>query len=99
MMPVIRDRFSQQAADTTQWDDTFDWTVRCDWLQVASSRIILYAHNIMLIRAARLAQALQHLLQVLSYSCDVGLRDEPGDGWMRRRSFNLPCRHVVVMRV
>jgi len=33
VMPVIRDAFSQQAADTTQWADTIDWTVRCDWLQ------------------------------------------------------------------
>jgi len=36
VMPVIRDVFSQQAADATQWADTIDWTVRCDWLQVAS---------------------------------------------------------------
>jgi len=28
VMPVIRDVFSQ-------WADTIDWTVRCDWLQVA----------------------------------------------------------------
>ena len=40
-MPVIRDAFSQQAADNTQWADTIDWTARCDWLQVARSRIIL----------------------------------------------------------
>jgi len=45
VMPVIRDVFSQQAADATQWADTIDWTVRCDWLQVASSRIISYTHN------------------------------------------------------
>jgi len=50
VMPVIRHAFSQQAADTTQWADTVDWTVRCDWLQVASSRIILYTHNTMLMR-------------------------------------------------
>jgi len=31
VMPVIRDAFSQ-------WTDTIDSTVRCDWLQVASSR-------------------------------------------------------------
>ena len=36
VMPIIRDGFIQQAADITQWDDTIDWTVRCDWLQVAS---------------------------------------------------------------
>ena len=35
-MPVIKDVFSQQADDTTQWADTIHWTVRCDWLQVAS---------------------------------------------------------------
>jgi len=28
-MPVIRGALSQ-------WADTIDWTVRCDWLQVAS---------------------------------------------------------------
>ena len=43
-MPVIRDAFSQQAADTTHWADTIDWTVRYDWLRVASSRIISYTH-------------------------------------------------------
>jgi len=51
VMPVIRDAFSQQAADTTQ-ADTIDWTVCCDWLQVASSRIILYTHNAMLMEVA-----------------------------------------------
>ena len=46
VMPVIiRDAFSQQATDTTQCADTVDWTVRCDWLQVASSRIIVCTHN------------------------------------------------------
>jgi len=45
---------------------SFDWTVRCDWLQVASSCILLYTHNIMLMRSARLVQVLQDLLQVLS---------------------------------
>ena len=35
VMPVIRDAFSQQIADTTQWADV-SWPVRCDWLQVAS---------------------------------------------------------------
>jgi len=49
VMPVIRDAFSQQAA--TQWVDTIDWTVRCDWLQVASSRMIMSKHN-MLMRAS-----------------------------------------------
>jgi len=39
VMPVIRDVFSQQAADNTQWADTINWTVCCDWLQIASSRI------------------------------------------------------------
>jgi len=29
VMPVIGDAFSQ-------WADTIDWTVRCDWLRVAS---------------------------------------------------------------
>jgi len=29
VMSVIRDAFSQ-------WTDTIDWTVRCDWLQAAS---------------------------------------------------------------
>jgi len=66
VMPVIRDSFSQQAAGTTQWADTIDWTVHCDWLQVASSRVILYTHSTMLMRAARLVQVLQDLLQVLS---------------------------------
>ena len=56
VMPIIRDAFSQQAADATQWADTIDWTVRCDWLQVASSPIILY----------KLVQVLHDLLQVLS---------------------------------
>jgi len=66
VVPVIRDAFSQQAADTTQWADTIDWMVRCDWLQVAGSRILLYTDNTMLMRAARLVQVLQDLLQVLS---------------------------------
>jgi len=35
-MLANRDAFSQQAADT------IDWSVRCDWLQVASSRIIIF---------------------------------------------------------
>jgi len=65
-MPVIRDAFSEQAAATTQWADTIDWTVRCDWLQVASFHTILYTHNTMLMTAARLVQAWQDLLQVLS---------------------------------
>ena len=43
----IRGAFSQQA------DDTIDWTVRCDWLQVESSCIILDTHNIMLMRSAK----------------------------------------------
>ena len=51
VMPVIRDAFSQ-------WADTIDWTVRCDWLQVASSRIILYAHDTTPMRAARRVQVL-----------------------------------------
>jgi len=34
VMPVIRDAFSQQAADTTQWADSIDWTVHYDWLQL-----------------------------------------------------------------
>jgi len=34
VMPVIRDAFSQQAADNTQWADTIDWTVRSERLQV-----------------------------------------------------------------
>ena len=34
VMPVIGDAFNQQAADNTQWADTIDCTVRCDWLQV-----------------------------------------------------------------
>jgi len=50
----IRGAFSQQAADT------IDWTVRCDWLQVASSCMILYTHNIMLASFYR--------------RCDKGLR-------------------------
>jgi len=64
MMPVVR-----QAADTTQWADTIDSTVRCDWLQVTSSRIILYAHNLMLMRSGRHVKVLQDFLQVLS-PCD-----------------------------
>ena len=36
VMPVIKYSFCQQAADTTQWADTINWTVGCDWLQVAS---------------------------------------------------------------
>ena len=42
VMPEIRDAFSQHSADTIQWANTIDCTVRCDWLQVASSCIILY---------------------------------------------------------
>jgi len=55
VMPVIRDAFSHQAA-------AIDWTVRCNWLQVVSSRIILYTHNIMLMRSATLVQVLQDFL-------------------------------------
>ena len=40
VMPVIRDAFSQQAADITQWADTIEWTVRCYWLKVASNNIV-----------------------------------------------------------
>ena len=70
VMPVIRDAFSQQAV-TSQWADTIDWTVRrCDWLQVASSRIILYTRNTMLIRAATLVKVLQ---ENKFYRCDGGL--------------------------
>jgi len=57
VMPVM---FSQQAADT------IDYMVRCDWLQVASRRIILYTHNTVLMRVARLVKVLQDILQVLS---------------------------------
>jgi len=60
VMPAIRDAFNQQAA--TQWADTIDWTVRCDWLQVASFCIILYAHSLLLMRSARLVQVLQDFL-------------------------------------
>jgi len=49
VMPVTRDVFSQQVADTTQWADTINWVLRCGWLQVAST------HNTMLMRAAKLA--------------------------------------------
>jgi len=38
-------RVNQQAPDTTQWAGTVNWTVRCDWLQVAIYRIIMYTHN------------------------------------------------------
>ena len=55
VITVIRDAFSQQAADASRWADTIDWTVRCDWLQVASSRIILHTRSNMLMRVARLA--------------------------------------------
>jgi len=41
--------------DQSSATDTIDWTVRCDWLQVASSCIILYTHNIILLRCASLA--------------------------------------------
>jgi len=58
VMPVIGDAFSQQAADTIQWADTIDCTVRCDWLQVESSHIILYTHNTVLIKSATLVQVL-----------------------------------------
>jgi len=77
VMPVIRDAFSQQAADTTQRADTIDWTVRCDWLQIARSRLILYTNNIMhadggCIRC-KLVQVLQEFLQFCR-SCDLGFR-------------------------
>jgi len=41
VMPVIRDAFSQQAADSTQWADTVDSTVHCDWLQLAACKFYL----------------------------------------------------------
>jgi len=63
VLPVIRDAFSHHAADNTQWADTIDWTVRCDWLQVASSRIILYMQNTLLMYV----QVLWNLLRVISY--------------------------------
>jgi len=66
VMPVIRDAFSQKVTATTQLADIIDWTVRCDWLQVASSRTILYTHSTMLMRPSRLVQVWQDLLQVLS---------------------------------
>jgi len=66
VMPVIKDVFSQQAPDTTQWADTIDWTVRCYWLQVASSHIVLYTHDTVHMRSAPLVQVLQDFLQVLS---------------------------------
>jgi len=68
LMSVIRDVFRQRAADTTQWADTMDWTVRCDWLQVESSRIkYMYTHNTMLMRAAvcTTCAVLHDLLRVL----------------------------------
>jgi len=34
-LAVVRGEFCQQVADTTHWVDIIDWTVRCDWLQVA----------------------------------------------------------------
>ena len=43
-----------------------DWTVCCDWLQLAGSRIMLYTHHTVLMRAARFVQVLQDLLQVFS---------------------------------
>ena len=61
VMPVIRGAFSHQAADNTQWADTIDRTVCSDWLQVTSSCIIfygIYAHNLMLMRFARLVAEL-----------------------------------------
>ena len=63
VMPVIRDAFSQQAADITQWADTIDWTVRCDWLQVTPCSIT-YAQYYAIIRAATLEQVLQDFLLV-----------------------------------
>jgi len=66
VMPVIRDAFRQQVAATTQWADTIYWTVRCDWLQVASFRIMLYTHKTVLMRTARLVQVLQDFSQVLA---------------------------------
>ena len=65
VMPEIRDAFSQHSADTIQWANTIDCTVRCDWLQVASSCIILYT-TMMLMMSARLVQVFQDFLQVLS---------------------------------
>jgi len=46
-------------------DDTIDWTVRCDWLQVASSRMILYTHSTMLMGAAILAVFLASFILVV----------------------------------
>jgi len=39
VMPVIKGAFRQQAANSTQWADTIEWTVRCDWLQVAAFKL------------------------------------------------------------
>jgi len=55
----IRGVFSQQAADT------IDWTVRCDWLQVASSRVKLYAHNIVLMRSASVVELVASFILVV----------------------------------
>jgi len=66
VMPVIRgDTFSQQATAITQWADTIigRYAVIGCKLQVLT---ILYTRSTMLMRAARLVQVLQDLLQVLS---------------------------------
>jgi len=55
-MPANGGAFGQQAADI------IDWTIRCDWLQVASSCVILYTHNIMLMRLLDLYACLAGLI-------------------------------------
>ena len=46
VMPVIRDAFNQQAADTTQWTDTIIERTHTNWLPVVSSRIMkIFIHQ------------------------------------------------------
>jgi len=73
VMPVTRDALSQQAANTTQWADTMDWTVRCERLYVASFHCTRTTQCI-LMRAAKLVEVLQVFLQVLvviASSCNL----------------------------
>ena len=65
VMPVIRDAFSQQAADTTQW--LIPSIGRTLWLATNCKHLhntVVYTHNIMLMRSARLARLVSFIIVV-----------------------------------
>ena len=68
------------SAAPLRWRHVTDWrdviAEICDWLQVASSWIILCLYNIMLMRSARVVQVLQDLLHscmvdVIGFCCNL----------------------------